>query len=354
VGGAEDPLAAPQPGETAVFLMGYENLPIIVKNLLENGWEEGTPAALVHWGTRAEQETVVGSLGDIEERVRSSGVGPPSVLVVGRVVALRETLRWRERLPLFGKRILITRALEQAHSFARKIMELGGEPICLPVISLVPPDDRSPLDRSLERLSEYDWVVFTSANGVNFFVQRLRELSIDIRELRGKIAAIGPATAAAVSRFGLQVAYQPNEYRAESLLEGLAGLIPPGSSVLLPRASEARDVLPDGLRSKGIRVDVVPAYKAVPASVGWQGAVEELLADGRIHVITFASSSAVRNFVSLFGEERAMHLVERSKVACIGPVTAETASSLGMRVDIVAREYTIDGLLESIMEGVGG
>ncbi len=353
-GAADEPLPAPQPSGTAVFLMGYENLSAIVSNLLRGGWSADTPAALVHWGTRAEQETVMGSLKDIEERVRAAGVGPPSVLVVGRVVELRETLRWREKLPLFGKRILITRALEQAHAFARSILELGGEPICLPVIDLVPPDDQGALDRSLERLPEYDWVVFTSANGVRFFMQRLRQLGRDIRELKGKIAAIGPATATALSRFGLQTAYQPGEYRAEALLEGLASIIPAGSRVLLPRAAEARDVLPDGLRSRGICVDVVPAYKAVPASAGWQPAVEELLAEGRIHVLTFASSSAVRNFVSLLGEREAVRLAGRSKVACIGPVTAETASSLGMRVDIVAREYTISGLLESIVEGAGG
>lgn len=357
-GGADDPkglgMAPPPRGSTAVFLMGYENLAKIVEHLLAGGWSGETPAALIHWGTRAEQKTVVGILADIEERAREAEIGPPSVLIAGRVVDLRKTLKWRERLPLFGKRILITRAPGQAHTFARKVMELGGEPVCLPVIDLVPPDDYTPLDRALARLPEYDWVVFTSANGVKFFVQRLQELRIDIRQVRGEIAAIGPATAAALSRLGLQVAYQPGEYRAEALLEGLAERIPPGSRVLLPRAAGAREVLPEGLRSRGIEAEVVPAYRTVPAGARYRGAVQELLENGRIHVITFTSSSSVRNFVSLFAGKDLKELLGGSRVACIGPVTAETARSLGLRVDIVAREYTIEGLLESIVEEFAG
>lgn len=357
-GGTDNPkgigMVPPPPGSTAVFLMGYENLAKIVEHLLAGGWSGETPAALIHWGTRAEQKTVVGMLADIEERARDAEIGPPSVLIAGKVVELKRHLEWREKLPLFGKRILITRALEQAHPFARKVMELGGEPVCLPVIDLVPPDDYTPLDRALARLPEYDWVVFTSANGVNFFMRRMQELRIDIRKLRGKIAAIGPATAAALSRFGLQVAYHPAEYRAEALVDGLACLIPAGSSVLLPRAAEARDVLPEGLRSRGIEVEVVPAYRTVPAGAGYRAAVQELLESGRIHVITFTSSSSVRNFTSLFTGKDVQELLGESVVACIGPVTAETASSLGMRVDIVAREYTIDGLLESIVGEVAG
>ncbi len=339
---------------TAVFLMGYENIRAIVRNLLAGGWSKDTPAALVHWGTRAEQKAVTGTLGDIEERAREAEIGPPSILIAGRVVDLKKLLGWRERQPLFGKRILITRALRQAHGFARKIMQLGGEPVCLPTIALVPPEDYAPLDHALARLPEYDWVVFTSANGVNFFMQRLQELKIDIRKLRGEIAAIGPATAAALSRFGLQVAYRPGEYRAEALLEGLGKMIPAGSRVLLPRAAEAREVLPEGLRSQGIRVEVVPVYKTVPAGAMYKAVVQELLKDGRIHILTFTSSSSVRNFASLFADEDMNRLLERSRVACIGQVTAETARSLGMRVDTVAREYTIDGLLESIAGEAGG
>ncbi len=343
----------PAAGCTAVFLMGYENLRAIVRSLLAGGWSKDTPAALVYWGTRAEQKAVTGALADIEERAREAKIGPPSILIAGRVVDLKKLLGWRERQPLFGKRILITRALRQAHGFARKIMQLGGEPVCLPAIALVPPEDYAPLDDALARLPEYDWVVFTSANGVNFFMQRLQELKIDIRKLRGEIAAIGPATAEAVSRFGLQVAYRPGEYRAEALLEGLGGMIPAGRRVLLPRAAEAREVLPEGLRSQGIRVEVVPVYRTVPAGAGYKAVVRELLGDGRIHIITFTSSSSVRNFASLFADEDMNRLLERSRVACIGPVTAGTARSLGMRVDIVAREYTVDGLLKSIAGEAG-
>jgi len=341
----------PGEGETMVFLMGYENLEAIVSDFIKNGQDSQTPAALIHWGTRAEQKTVVGTLQNIQERARLAGLAPPSILVIGSVVELRQALLWREKLPLFGKRILITRPIRQAHDFARRIIFLGGEPLCLPTIEVVAPSDPAPLDRALAELAVYDWVIFTSVNGVAFFFERIRYLGFDVRELRGKLAAIGPATAMAIRKMGLLVAYQPDEYRAEQLLQGLLGAIPSGSRVLLPRAESAREILVEGLRAAGIVLDMVPAYKTISPGDKYKSLIEEQLISGRIHIITFTSSSTVTNFFELFGRERAIALAARSHIACIGPITAATARQLGLQVARVATEYTTDGLLNAIASG---
>lgn len=340
-------------GGTAVFMMGYENLAAIRSELLAQGWSPDTPAALVQWGTRAGQQTVTGTLDNLQEQARVAGIGSPAVLIVGRVVELRQQLRWREKLPLFGQRILITRAIPQARELARRIVILGGEPLCLPVLELLPPQDPAPLDRALDRLDRYQWVIFTSANGVAFFMKRLQERGIDIRAIHGSLAAIGPGTRKALAGYGLKVAFTPDEYRAETLLDGLLGVIAAGSRVLLPRAAEARNVLPDGLRAGGIMVDVAPSYRTVSGGARYKQVLQEALAQGSVDYLTFTSSSAIRNFKNLFGEEELAGLLARSRVACIGPVTADTASSVGIRVDLVAGEYTIDGLLEAIIKDSG-
>lgn len=339
---------------TAVFLMGYENLETIVSSLRDEGWSEETPVALLHWGTRADQQTVTGTLATIQEDVQKAGIGSPSVLVAGDVVKLREKLQWREQQPLFGKRILITRPRRQARELARKIILLGGEPLCLPTIELVPVADSDRIDRVLEQLSNYEWVIFTSANGVDFFLDYMFARKIDLRSLKGKLAAIGPATARALECCGLQVDYVPEEYRAEALLEGLKSRISAGCRVLLPRAAKARELLPDGLREAGVDIDVLPVYKTIPAGVREREWVDSRLLDGSVHYLTFTSSSTVRNFISLFTPDELVLISAKSKIACIGPVTAATAQELGLRVDLVAEEYTTDGLLDAIQADVGG
>ena len=334
---------------TAVFLMGYENLEAIRSDLLGQGWAADTPAALINWGTRAGQRTVTGNLDNLQGRARDAGIGSPSVLIVGRVVELRQQLCWREKMPLFGRRILVTRALHQAHDLARRIMDLGGEPLCLPVLELILPQDLTSLDRSLGDLGSYHWVIFTSANGVAFFMKRLQDLGIDIRSIRGKVAAIGSGTGQALARYGLNVAFTPHEYRAEALLDGMLERIAPGGRVLLPRAAEARNVLPDGLRAGGIQVDIVAAYQTVPSGARYKQLLRDVLAQGQVDYITFTSSSAVKNFIVLFDEQELAGILGQSRVACIGPVTADTAASMGVRVDLVAKDYTTEGLLDVII-----
>lgn len=334
---------------TSVFLMGYENLNAIISDLLDEGWSSDTPAALIRWGTRADQQTVVGTLANIQDRAREEQCGPPAVFVVGKVVNLRKKLQWREKLPLFGKRIVITRPRHQAQELAQAIMMLGGEPLCLPAIELQP----TKCDFDLSQLSSYDWVIFTSVNGVSFFLERLKSQKIDLRRLSGKLAAIGPATAASLESYGLQVDHVPEEYRAEALLEGLKDLIHPGSRVLIPRAQGARDVLPDGLRAMGVQVDILSLYTAVTVTKSQEWMVD-ILEGVDVDYLTFTSSSTVRSFVSLCKSEKQQLFSGKCRVACIGPVTAATAQEMGLSVDIVAQEYTTSGLLAALKADARG
>lgn len=335
---------------TAIYLMGYKNLDSIISGLLDEGWKRETPAAIIRWGTRAEQQTVVGTLANIQDISRSAGFGPPAILVVGNVVTLREKLLWRERQPLFGKRILFTRPRHQARELAREIILQGGEPLCLPAIELEAAAE-SAID--LAQLPTYDWIIFTSANGVSFFLKQLRAKKIDVRCLRGKLAAIGPATAASLEQYGLNVDFIPEKYQAESLLEGLKDLIPPGAKVLIPRAQGARDVLPEGLTARGVQVDILPLYRAVPAmkSGEWMAS---FMKDASVDYLTFTSSSTVRSYISLCNSEKISPLPSECRIACIGPITASTARKLGLPVHIVAEEFTGAGLLAAIIKDVRG
>jgi uroporphyrinogen III methyltransferase/synthase len=335
---------------TAIYLMGYENLNAIISGLLDEGWKRETPAALIRWGTRAEQQTVVGTLANIEDLARDAECGPPAVFVVGDVVTLREKLMWREKQPLFGKRILITRPRHQARELAQEIILQGGEPLCLPAIELEATAD---CGFDFSQLPIYDLLIFTSANGVFFFLEQLRANKIDVRCLRGKLAAIGPATAASLEQYGLNVDLIPKKYQAESLLEELKHLTPPGTKVLIPRAQGARDVLPEGLTAQGVQVDILTLYRAVPAlkSREW---ISGFMKDISVDYLTFTSSSTVRSYLSLCNSEKISPLPGECRVACIGPVTAATARELGLPVHVVAMKFTAADLLAAIIADVRG
>lgn len=339
--------------DTIVCLMGVRNLPAIVERLLRHGRPPETPVALVRWGTWARQETLTGTLGDIVEQARARGLGPPVVAVVGEVVGLRETLRWFDNRPLFGKRVLVTRGREQAGDLSRLLAEVGADPVELPTIQIEPPESWEPLDRAIARLQEYGWVVFTSANGVRGFFGRLASHGKDGRALSGaRVAAIGPATAEALARVGIRADFVPKEYVAEAVAAGLGELGVAGCRLLVARAAGAREALVGLLRDRGALVDVVPVYRTVPVP-GSADRLRELLEGERIDVATFASSSSVRNLVEMLGEEVRDRLA-RLVVACIGPVTARTARELGLRVDVVATEYTIPGLVRALEEYYAG
>ena len=333
---------------TLVFLMGVGNLALIIEALLEHGRAPDTPVALIEWGTDARQRTVTGGLQEILSRAEAADIRPPAVIVVGQVVTLRSKLRWFDTKPLFGKRVLVTRSREQASVLSEELRALGAEPVEYPAIKILPPEDLGPLDRAIERLPTYDWVVFTSANGVKAFMQRLLAGGSDVRAMAGvKLGAIGPATASELQKLCLRVDYVPERYVAEAIVEGIGDVA--GARILLPRADLARPDLVHGLKGKGAAVDEVIAYRTLPGDP--IGDIKNTLLDENIDIITFTSSSTVRNFVAaLQGEvgEGWRTPLERAIVACIGPITSKTAQDYGIEVDVVAEEHTIEGLVKAI------
>lgn len=340
------PRLAKDPG-TLVFLMGVGNLPQIVETLIDNGKDGKTPIALIRWGTRPEQQVVTGTLENIVAVVEQAGLKSPAIIIIGQVVTLRDTLRWFEDQPLFGKRVLVTRSREQASVLSENLESLGAEAWEYPTIKIKEPDDLTALDKAVANAGMYNWIIFTSVNGVKAFFQRLRAQKLDIRSLKeAKICAIGPKTAEALEERGLLVDVMPEVFRAEAVLEALQGRIQSGDKILLPRADLARQVLVDSLKRLGAQVDEVVAYQTVLADAADTQLLLEKLRAGEIHVLTFTSSSTVTNFLQLLGEHR--QLLQGITVACIGPITAETAKKNGLSVDICAEQYTIDGLVEAI------
>ncbi len=334
---------------TLVFLMGVENLEYIVENLLKNGREPHTPVALIRRGTMPDQEVVSGQLDNIVTRVREAGLNPPAIIIVGETVDLRTRLKWWETGPLWGKRIVVTRSRSQASVLVKKIRELGGEAIELPTIEIAQEENLQQLYRAFDHIQSYQWIIFTSVNAVDIFFQELIQSGHDIRSLAGlKLGAIGPATAGRLQQYGLQVQLIPEEYKAEGIVQALQNSIIPGQKILLPRARGAREVLPLELAKLGAEVEEIFLYQAVvPRNIDHLR-IQEMLAQS-VDYITFTSSSTVANFVEIAGSQPAEMLAQRAKVACIGPITAEKARANGLKVDLVASEYTIDGLLRSIL-----
>jgi uroporphyrinogen III methyltransferase / synthase len=268
---------------------------------------------------------------------------PPATIIVGEVVRLREKLDWFEHLPLFGKRIVVTRAREQADELGSRLGALGAGVIALPTIEIRPPADSAPLDRAIAALDTYDWLIFTSANGVRGFLDRLDAGAHDLRHLRAKICAIGPATRAAVEALHLKVDLMGKEYVAESLLEAFAAQDMAGRRVLLPRAAVARDLVPAGLTRRGAHVDVVEAYRTVAPEHLAEQAREALSC--RPDCLTFTSSSTVRNLVQAAGADALRGI----PVASIGPVTTQTARELGVEVSAEAKVFTVEGLVAAVL-----
>ena len=277
---------------------------------------------------------------------------PPALAVVGEVVELREKLAWFEKLPLFGQRILITRAREQAAELAAPLRALGAETLELAAIEIQNPDDWSPLDAAARSAGRYDWIIFTSANGVRKFMERMAATQTDIRALAGRqLCAIGPATAAELRRRLLRVDKVPREYRAEGVLEAFAGESLTGKRILIPRAKVARDLLPDELRKRGATVDVVEAYRTVvPAESDKKARI--IFTRHKPTLVTFTSSSTVENFLRMLPEPEREAWLQGVKLASIGPITSATLRRHGLTADIEAREYTVPALVEAIAEAV--
>jgi uroporphyrinogen III methyltransferase / synthase len=338
---------------TLVCYAGAKQIGAIANALLSNGRSPEESAALIYAGTTPAQTTIVGTLGTIVERARPH---EPAMLVIGRVVGLREHLRWFDARPLFGKRIVVTRSREQAAELVDMLEERGAEAIQAPTIRIAPPEDMEALDRACADAGAYDWIVFTSANAVDSFMRRVLANG-DIRDLKGvRLCAIGPSTAQCLSRYGIRVDLTPGEARSEAVIDALkAAATVKGARFLLPRSDIGREVLADQLRDAGAEVSAVAAYRTLPGGSERDADqdIYRMLLDGRIDAVTFTSASTVKNFAKILGEEQAADLLRTTVVASIGPVTAEAAQQLGIRTTVMPERYTIPDLVDALVEHFG-
>ena len=335
---------------TLVFYMGINNLPKITENLIKNGKNRETPIVLVRWGTLPKQQTVTGNLDNIAARAKQADLQPPALIVVGDVVRYRDKMNWYEKKPLFGKKVVITRSRAQSSDLREQLNEFGADVIEFPTIRIEPPESWLPLDEAILNLEKYDWIVFTSVNGVENFKSRLMEKGYDLRQLKGiKIAAIGPATAGCLKRFGISADLQPEKYVAEVLFEEFKKRTKiRGENFLLPRAEQARVLLKEKLVSSGAYVDEVVAYRTIPET-GCNETIIEDIRSGNVNIITFASSSTVTNFIKLIGKDQIDRL-EKVDIACIGPITKQTAAEFGLKCNIMPEDYTIPGMVAAIVD----
>ncbi len=330
--------------DTLVLFMALTHFDQIAAELIRCGRPAETPAMAVRWATRPDQQTITGTLATLPRLIHETGMKPPATIVVGDVVGLREKLDWFERLPLFGQKIVVTRAREQAGQLTEKLRALGAEVIEFPTSEIRPAPDYTALDSAIATLPSYDWLIFTSANGVRFFLERLDRSSFDLRSLGARICAIGPATRAAVEALHVKVDRIGKEYVAEGLLAAFADDDLSGKRILLPRAAVARDLVPVELSKRGARVDVVEAYRTVPPAGAAERAGEIFGGTHEPDWITFTSSSTVQNFAGAAGAE----VLRGVRVASIGPITSSAARKLGIEVTVEASEYTIEGLVAAI------
>jgi uroporphyrinogen III methyltransferase/synthase len=331
------------PHQTLVFYMAMSNLAKISAALVRHGLAATTPVAIVHEGTKPAQQTLVTTLENAAADAERARIGPPAIVIVGDVVDLREELRWFDRRPLFGKRVLITRQAPCSDEFAERLREAGAEPVLAPLIRIAPPEDAQAAATAVKAIGDFDWVAFSSRNGVERFWQELESAQLDARALSGvRIAAIGPRTADALQTRGIKPDFVPSQYVSESVAEGLLGRTDPGDRVLLFRAQEARDVLPDALREAGRIVTVVAAYRAVRAPVPDLAHLVE-----SCDILTFTSAGIVRSFVAQLDD--AVAAARGKIVACIGPITAQAARDAGLEAAVIAEEFTTEGLARSLV-----
>jgi uroporphyrinogen III methyltransferase/synthase len=333
-------------GGTLVVLMGWAALESIMQTLQQKGMAAETPVALVQWGTWGKQRTVTGTLDDVVVKGQDAGLKPPVIAVVGPVVNLQERLRWFDTRPLFGKRVLITRSRNQASNLRTMLEKLGAQPVELPSIEIAPLEDYTRLDQAVARLGEFNWVIFASSNSVEAVFDRLYQQGRDARTFgKATVGAIGPATAQALSCRGIVPDFTPSRSVSEEVVTELSDRDWQGQSVLLSGSDIGRDVLAQGLAELGARVERVSAYRTVTP----QGASDQarwILEQG-IDVVTFTSSSTVRNLLDILDGDKQQ--LENSLIACIGPITARTAQELGLRVDLMADEHTVEGLVQSLV-----
>jgi len=335
-------------GGTIVLYMGMKTLPAISRALMDGGMPPEIPAAAIQWGTLWKQRTVVATLGTIAARAEEQNLTAPVITVIGWSVVLREEIKWLEQRPLFGKRIVVTRATPQASALTEKLRDAGADVIEMPATRIARLD-LSTLRDAIERLADYRWLVFTSQNTVAIFWEQLLGGGRDARALAGvKVSAVGPATAGALLERGIAVDTIPERFVAEALLEAMSARDDvAGSNILYVTAEGSRDVLPQGLRRIGAKVEVVQAYRSISDDAGTSG-LARAIEKAKVHLVTFTSGSAVRAYVDAVGED----LAARVPAASIGSQTSEALRAAGIEVRYEALESTIDGLVSAIVRGV--
>jgi len=338
---------------TVAFYMGIKHLAANCRRLIQAGLDPSTPAALIAWGTRPDQRTLVGTVADLAERAEAARLHPPAMAIIGRVVSLRSKLNWFERRPLFGQRIVVTRTRQQASVLAGRLTDLGAEVLEAPTIRIEPPADHRAVDQALRELGRYDWVVLTSVNGVEAMVDRMRACGLDARALAGvRVAAIGSATAEHLRRYFIEPQVVPDQFVAEALAESITRLGDTrGRRFLLLRADIARPALREALMAAGAVCDERAVYRTVPVRK-LPGEVRRALIDGRVDWITFTSSSTVTNFLALL-DESVRSALARVRLASIGPITSGTLRDGGYEPTVEATPHTVDGLVRAIVEHSG-
>lgn len=337
--------------DTISFVMGVGNLPHITGQLIRYGRPKETPAAIIRWGTKAEQEVVVTTLENAAADAVKANIKPPAIFIVGEVVNLREQLRWFDNKPLFGKKVVVTRARAQASQLVSRLEELGADVLEAPAIRTQALPLTGEMKEQLANIGEYDEIIFTSAQGVEYFFKALHETERDARSLwHSQICAIGTATAKALKEHGLLADIIPADYQAESVVTAVVPELTSSSKVLLIQPKKARNVIPEGLAEHGIRTDVLRLYETVQAQQGTEALREALLND-EVDYITFTSSSTVTNTLALLGED-GVALVKRAKVVCIGPITAATCEEEGIKPDLIATEFTIPAMVDTVLNDV--
>ena len=336
---------------TLVILMSVETLESTIDQLRRHGVPDETPVAVIQDGTLPSQRTVQGTLGDIAQRARDAGLGPPAITVVGQVVSLRDQIKWFEKRPLFGKRVMVTRSRQQASLLVRLLEEEGAVCLEVPTIALGPPKDWGPLDDALRNCRRFDWLVFASGNAVEWTFHRLETLGLDARALSGpRVAAIGIATADMLLRHGIRADLIPATSTSEGLTTELGQVGINDAQVLVPQSAIAPDDLAKGLTSHGAEVTAADAYDTSVPEGSRELALQALTENG-VDVVTFTSSSTVENLVRLLGPD-AQRLLNRTLTACIGPTTAEKAESMGLRIGVTATEQTMPGLVDAIVTAI--
>ena len=335
-------------GGTVVFYMGITTLRRNMQRMVEHGRSPDTPVALVRWATTPCQQVLTGTLSDIADSAEACGFKPPAVTIVGEVVGLREKLKWFDKRPLCGKKIVVTRAAEQAGEFSSKLAARGATVLECPTIRLVEPESWQLLDLAIRDMSNYDWLVLTSGNAVRFFFRRMDSLGVDSRALAGcRICAVGPKTADEMRSFGIRPDLVPTDYKAEGVIEEFSRLDMNNNRVLFPRADKARDIISRELKRMGAQIDSPVAYRNIfPERLPPETlfALEKRSVD----CITFTSSSTVQNLAAMLGEELMMDMLKGVVVASIGPITSKSCRDLGLKVDIEPKAYTLDALAEAV------